>query len=397
MASQNILPTCIALLCGVTSTGAGCAAEPADTARDSTDGRFEAVIGSPIDTMAGIDGSYLRLGLSPRGELTSLRLGEGRNSGGVVDGTYRAAYRCAPTPCVVEGQYHAVPENPAVGFAHIVLTPDDSSGDVDVYIVDRVRRSGFGESTVLSMVLRSAEAPEHDALPFVLFRVTGSLAKISGDADPPADSTARCTEDERMCWMEIPAEPSFDGFVTAYTANAFGDRILAGSWPGLLPGTTRDHRGIITFDTSVLPDDGDIAFAALHFEVLPESCADTCPIGDWMENIVFDALAEGAFGPRSLGSPYLTVADYYAPAAATRPWEPAPMVGFPVLHPSASMPGSSDAFVALIDRDGFTRIRIRTRSPGAPIAIASSEGAARHETMPPTLIVGWTPTEPPLD
>lgn len=74
------------------------------------------------------------------GALLEMDLAEPEGDG-VVDGRYerRLLRLCTAPGCDMDaGYFHAVPVNPAIGFAHIIFTSDGDEGLTSIYVVDLV-------------------------------------------------------------------------------------------------------------------------------------------------------------------------------------------------------------------------------------------------------------------
>src|SRR5438874_1018731 len=114
------------LLCNMRSLGwfgvvafAGCAAQEAAP----VDGEGGAALVTSVPDLAGLEGAYEReLPLAAVDPMLSMVLGPVTAGDGPYD------RRLCKLACTGEsGSYHAIPENPAIGFANILFVP--SPGD----------------------------------------------------------------------------------------------------------------------------------------------------------------------------------------------------------------------------------------------------------------------------
>ncbi len=124
---------------------------------------------TPVPSMDGLPGFYSRvppLGAAAGEPVTMWLHGSTRPDGTTSDGTY--ARTVAPTYAIETGHYHAIPNNPAIGFAAIAFT-DDEDGAFDGYIVDGVLRDLTGR--IATLQLRRLLPDGGIGLPFLMQRV----------------------------------------------------------------------------------------------------------------------------------------------------------------------------------------------------------------------------------
>ncbi len=129
---------------------------------------------TPVESVADLPGDYYRPFSLP-GQVSLLSLASVEPGS---DGDYELFRSCGVPVCVPEsGRYHAVPQNPAVGFAFVQL----SAGGVaapDTYILDAAWRSDDGAIAALQM--RRLLPGDIVGAPFLMFRIPVG----DGDAMP---------------------------------------------------------------------------------------------------------------------------------------------------------------------------------------------------------------------
>ncbi len=124
---------------------------------------------TPVPSMDGLPGFYTRvppLGAAPGEVLTLWLHGQTNPDGTTSDGTY--ARTLAPFYEIETGGYHAIPNNPAIGFAAIAFT-DDENGNFDGYIVDGILRDLAGR--IVTLQLRQLLPDNEVGLPFLMQRL----------------------------------------------------------------------------------------------------------------------------------------------------------------------------------------------------------------------------------
>lgn len=95
-----------------------------------------------IPTMAGLGGQFLWTENQPPTIMSFTVVSTDQQ--GVSRGTYKSATVMAPGVTVEQGKFHAVPpENPAIGFAFIELTPQ-GGGNTRGYIVEGMTTDSNG-------------------------------------------------------------------------------------------------------------------------------------------------------------------------------------------------------------------------------------------------------------
>jgi hypothetical protein len=98
---------------------------------------------TPVTSLSGLAGTYARFSYPiPAGEMSTMSLsalqnGDGRYSRSLSPGRFES------------GTYHAIPENPAVGFAAITFIPP--TGASTNYIIDGIRRDVWGRITTIQL------------------------------------------------------------------------------------------------------------------------------------------------------------------------------------------------------------------------------------------------------
>jgi len=113
---------------------------------------------TPVTTLSGLAGTYARISYPiPSGEMSTMSLSALQNG----DGRYsRLIYRGS----LESGTYHAIPENPAIGFAAINFIP--ASGPSANYIIDGIRRDVWGRITTIQL----RRVGETTGAPFLMMR-----------------------------------------------------------------------------------------------------------------------------------------------------------------------------------------------------------------------------------
>jgi hypothetical protein len=159
----------IALVLALALTG--CAVGPAEEERidESSQGIVPLVgVWEEASSIAGLPGTYSRSSWGlPTGAMTSMTLLGGEIGGGTFEGPYT---RSIKNVGVESGSYHALPTNPAIGFAFIAFTKAGAE-DQKVFVITRIQRlSRAPTSKIYKVALR--EVRENDFLPeLVLTRV----------------------------------------------------------------------------------------------------------------------------------------------------------------------------------------------------------------------------------
>lgn len=113
---------------------------------------------TPVTTLSGLAGTYARISYPiPSGEMSTMSLSALQNG----DGRYsRLIYRGS----LEAGTYHAMPENPAIGWAGIIFNPPQ--GASVNYIIDGIRRDVWGRITTIQL----RRVGETTGAPFLMMR-----------------------------------------------------------------------------------------------------------------------------------------------------------------------------------------------------------------------------------
>jgi hypothetical protein len=145
------------------------------------------LVPTTVESVDDLPGRYVRPFALP-GQVSTLTLGAIDNGAGA----YELHRSCGVPNCLGEqGTYHAVPENPAVGFAFFSLQPAGSTSVPETYIIDLLWRSAGGD--VVALQVRRLYANDAIGLPQVFWRL------------PDAPATPRLLEDETADGGSAPA------------------------------------------------------------------------------------------------------------------------------------------------------------------------------------------------
>ncbi len=157
------------LVASIAFAGSACVAEveiELDAEVDST----AAALQTPVPSMDGLPGFYVRvpmLGL-PGEPVTMWLDGETNPDGTTSSGAF--VRTVAPLYEVQTGDYHAIPNNPAIGWAAITFLVDtDGEPAFDVFLVDGILRDALGRISTLQM--RAFGPDGEPGLPFLMQRV----------------------------------------------------------------------------------------------------------------------------------------------------------------------------------------------------------------------------------
>jgi hypothetical protein len=124
---------------------------------------------TPVPSMAGLPGFYLRvpsLGARP-GEVVTMWVAGATNPDRTsVSGSYSRTV--APRHVVETGSFHAIPNNPAIGWAAISFVRSDGEF-ADAYVVEGILRDLAGRISTLQ--LRRFEPDNQLGPPFLMQRV----------------------------------------------------------------------------------------------------------------------------------------------------------------------------------------------------------------------------------
>lgn len=195
------------------------------------------------------------------------------------------------------------------------------------------------------------------------------LTLIAGCALPVEDAPVVQSQTEALTErLEIPSIAPQDGAVLNW---GLPSPLSPTATVGTVGFWTRS-RAILSFDTSVIPEDAEIVAVHLFFDVTEfDNVYD-----QWWQDAGIEISGPLGFG----GSRFLTGLDYAAPAAAEVAWVPNLLTGHPVLYTrgqiETDVPG-------LLNRHGITQLRLAFDNPHGASAKLSM-GEAEH---PPTLVV----------
>lgn len=145
---------------------AGCAGAPEEAIEEEE--QALGLLGEAADSLEGLPGTYRRSRwLTPLGQMSDLTLREGAD--GVHKGTFtRTLNDCAYAGCTEEeGEYNAVPTNPAIGSAFIILRADGGETS-ELYFILRIWRAATGEMSAL--LLQRLYDDDRRGVPFTLYR-----------------------------------------------------------------------------------------------------------------------------------------------------------------------------------------------------------------------------------
>lgn len=152
-------------------------------------------------------------------------------------GEYNGFRSCGVPICYgITGSYHAVPENPAVGFAFLQLRPAGSPTFSEIYILDHFWRAGDG--TLVAVQARRLYEGGAPGLPFQLYRVgeapaqpeelidadEDAVLELANQLDAP-DLAIRGELDDDLA-TALVAERA-DGFSALDDVGAAADRLYA--------------------------------------------------------------------------------------------------------------------------------------------------------------------------
>jgi hypothetical protein len=127
-------------------------------------GVLEALHPTEVDSVDELPGDYYRP-FPLAGQLSFISLGALEQGGG----DYTAVRSCGIPYCLPEaGVYHAVPRNPAVGFAFLQLDPGYPGG-VDTYLIDALWRDDDGALAAIQL-RRVLPAGDLTGVPFLMYR-----------------------------------------------------------------------------------------------------------------------------------------------------------------------------------------------------------------------------------
>lgn len=152
----------------VTAFGLGACGASEDA--DATVEGLRGVYGEEPDRLDGLPGSYARAAwLVQPGELVTLTLRDDDPRPDSSIGRYlRTTRSCALPGCGAEqGDYYAIPTNPAIGWALISLRPGGERPDTN-YIIDRLWRASAGDSITALRLKKLTD--DGIGLPFMLYR-----------------------------------------------------------------------------------------------------------------------------------------------------------------------------------------------------------------------------------
>jgi hypothetical protein len=191
-------------------------------------------LATSVESVEELPGQYYRP-FAPAGQLSWLSLGAMAEG----DGDYQAARSCGIVACVAEsGRYHAIPENPAIGFAFLALYA--SGGETsDNYMIQALWRDPLGH--LIALQLRQF-GPTGPGLPFLIFRLPGlpttGLA-LGEPATPEPQLASAANQDLAMADLAgtyVRALPVY-GEIGALTldAPAWSGGSASGSFEAALP------------------------------------------------------------------------------------------------------------------------------------------------------------------
>lgn len=178
----------------------------------------------------------------------------------------------------------------------------------------------------------------------LLGALSGCEGPVAPRGDPVAALVAAVGDDGGGSEaLEIGADLARSGTVTSWLAvQRSPSRVTVGEagsgWLGI------HHRAILSFDTSVLPDDATAVGLLLAFPVDADGLPPDYAVY-FAEHLRAEIAPAGGFG----GSAELSYRDYSAPAAASAAFEYNPAIGYPIMPPEV---------VAQLDPRGPTQIRL---------------------------------------
>lgn len=158
-------------------------------------------------------------------------------------------------------------------------------------------------------------------------------------------------------WVAAPSEGDLDGDVSSWgRVDRRSETLRIGEELVWAPWWTAEHKAILTFDTSEIPDDAEIGLVALF--IGPESASPEDG-EDWpaymSEHAVIEVAGPGGFGGSAFfdGSA-LSAWDYRAPAAGRTGWVQDITMGAVHIDDWVNPTGLAE----LLDRDGLTQLRL---------------------------------------